>query len=1785
MKRILLGIWMVMWGTLGMVNAQSYEKLWKQVEDYEKRGLPQSAAEASMSIYSKAEKEKYVPQMMKAYLTAMSFRGEISPDSIGVDIKGLEEWAASEPKTEYKAVLYSILGEWIIDKDFEKGNRFIKRSLADSTALQNFSVKKMIPLAQSGETSRRYFKDNLYDLLARRAINSLKTQRWGQNRQKVWGEIEEIYQSLLRFYKEKKNREAWLLTALESSDCTEEQLRLWIKEYGDLDVCAEVYAKLADYRYLKDNYVEQLALLREGISKYSKYERLNILKVKEQNILEPQLYYRISNGSLYPEREMTIEVRHKNLSGFTLQIYKLNLSADSVALDSVNCKNVDRYGKLFRTLHFDLKPTLDYKQITSYLTTVAPPTGIYYFKVLSDSSVVNTGQVVHVSKLNIIHRELSEGHHEFAIVDKMTGHPVDEAELLFYRRKNGKYSLYHTYYSHNKCVVRIKGLKRDKINLRAKTSSDDAMKIELSRLSYYKHKPDTIKKEKIVCFTDRAIYRPGQTVCFSGIVYDQRMDSTAVADGRKIKAWVISAVDGKSLVELDLESDEFGTFSGKYSLPSDVLPGIYILKANGGRINFRVEEYKRSTFDVKFDSIKTAYHAGDTLYVTGMARTFSNVPVANAKVKYVVSRNYAPRWYNSNVSNNYRVEGEMSTDDEGRYMIPVYLIPEKETGKNECWVYHISAQITDLAGETQEEILKVPLGSSSLMIRISSEWKGTHIYKRFRKPLEFEVVNLNDVPVKALVDYRVYEWKKGEKDEDVTGKLLYSSMALSNQSFMPDSLYNLLPSGKYILKAAVKDERGKMCEVSTTFALFTKMDKGMPYETPLLAYCSSYEFEGDKPVYIIIGSSEEDVYLYSSLQYGNIEKSKVGRISNSMIGLCLRYKEEYGDGVNFSYAFFKKGELYEGNFFIKKPLPDKRLQLKWITFRDRLYPGQQEEWKLCVTKDGKPIGANLLVGMYDASLDKFREHQWRMNLRFNRFLRSAQWVKWNITNYRIDLPFPLKTFTINPFSFSSFDLPNSRMGALRGSGNGVVKSKALVANNMSLSKGGDDVEEQQYFYSDGGLVTMDNRSVASIRSNFAETAFFYPNLRTDANGEVSISFTLPESLTTWKFMGLAHTKDMDYGQITAEAVASKEFMLQPNMPRFVRVGDEVSLSASLINMSDKDVIGNVRMELFNPKDDKVYLTKKQRFLVTPNATTTVHFGFEVKEVYEDLAVRWIAEGDNFSDGEQRPLPVLSNRQWITESVPLYINGEGTKVFSLETLFNHHSKSVSNPKMTVEFTGNPGWYAVQALPMLANPQNEDALSWATAFYAHSLTRYLAETNPGIVSELDVDTLGFRASKVLNKLQELQNSDGSWSWYKGMDGNRFITTQVAELFARLMAVPNDKVQNQQLSLMWGKAMDYLGEEAKKEYNRMKEAEKEGGKNLCPSEQVLHYLYICAISQPSVDEAINGYFIDKLVQLEQLGQLTIYGKAQGAVILQKAGKEAKAKEFLQSVMEYSVYTDELGRYFDTPRAEYSWRSYKIPTQVTAIEAIHRVANEGKTVEEMKRWLLQQKRVQDWDSPIATTDAVYALLGIGENVLANTGECELRLGKTDIYVTKNDTLAYVKQTIEDKVTDIGEVTVKKRSPGMGWGAVYAEYQEEMDKIGTQGNALRVQKQIYRDGRPLVADETLKVGDKLSVRLTVKADRDMDFIEVKDERAACMEPVDVLSNYRWKDGAGYFQRTKDSSTSFYLEKMRKGTYMLQYEVYVNMAGTYQSGAASVCSVYAPEFNGHTGGLSLSVED
>ena len=657
------------------------------------------------------------------------------------------------------------------------------------------------------------------------------------------------------------------------------------------------------------------------------------------------------------------------------------------------------------------------------------------------------------------------------------------------------------------------------------------------------------------------------------------------------------------------------------------------------------------------------------------------------------------------------------------------------------------------------------------------------------------------------------------------------------------------------------------------------------------------------------------------------------------------------------------------------------------------------------------------------------------------------------------------------------------------------------------------------------------------------------------------------------------------------------------------------------------------MELFNPETDKVFKVQKQSFKVEAEETTAVSFSFVVKEEYTVLACRMIAEGNGFSDGEQRYLPVLTNKQWITESVSIDVDSAGVYRIPLNELFNRHSQTVSNPRMVVEYTGNPVWYAVQALPVLAEPEYENAYSWAAAYYANALSGYIVRSNPhihqvveswvmqqtdnGILSSalqkneelknvsleetpwlseaqseaeqklrlltlFDENTLNYRLASCVAKLVEMQQESGAWSWYKGMPGNRYMTTQIAELLARLQSLQGKSLENKTLSIAYRKAFNYLKEQVRKEYEELKEVEKQGRQSLVVSEQTLRYLYICAIDgtlQP--EKQINEYFISKLEGMS--GRLTIYGKSLAAIVLKHNGRTTKSEEFMQSVMENSVMTEQMGRYFDTSKGPYSWFSYKIPTEVAAMEAALRLMNDDKVVEQMKRWLLKQKQTQSWDTPIATVDAVYALLCGGQPALVNDGEAQFIIGKETLHVPASNALGYLKQPIGGEVMKIKDITIRKESSGMAWGAVYAQFLEELEEVESHSNALAVSRSLYKEGKP-VSGEALAVGDRITVRLTVSSERDMDFVQLKDERAACLEPVDVLSAYHWQNGTGYYRVTKDASTSFFFDQLRKGTHVLEYDVYVTSPGEYRQGIATVQSVYAPEYIGRSDTMRLKVK-
>lgn len=1873
------------------MQAQTYDNLWKELEVLERKDLPKSVISEAMKIYDKAKAEQNVPQMMKAYLTAMQYRSLLTPDSLKVDMNGLEQWASQTGSMEDKAILYSILGEMTMPADVKKGLGYLQASLKDKDRLLLIPVEKLRPMVRVGEASKRYFRDNLYNLLARRAIQIMQQYRWQAAAKAnqtnslpadmtdmdqfvtyqfvpvsdcdLTAAVMQTYQSLLKAYDTETEREGWLLTGIDalnylyrnfsgnfSNDVCQQELRKWIHTYPAVKTVPEAYLALAQFLQYQNNQVERLRIVREGIAGYPRYEGINQLKNIEKEILNASLSLEIATA--YPGEQQSVKVNYKNLTGITLQLYKVNLPVTSAVLQNRTTHFESKYARLQREEHFSLKPTTDYLNVDTTLTIQAPQAGIYFLKAVPDGKKgVSDGTLMNVTALKTIYRPLPDGTLELVVVDAVSGQPVSEAEVTIYTEKGGGYSPQQTYQADKQGTLKLDFLNSIKYWYNAHTAADNAMPIlNLWKNDYYYK--ESKRKEVLQLFTDRSIYRPGQTVYVSGLAYEMEKDSTRVLADKKYTVSLYDANNNET-GKVEVRTNGFGSFSGQFVLPSPCLTGYFSLRAADTSVSFKVEEYKRPTFDVTFEPVKVEYQVGDSIEVVGMAKTFAGAPVQNARVHYNISRSYAWVWRFMG-RGSARWEGEAMTDADGKFSVPVHFEIDSDRRESPLWyyTYNIQADVTDGAGETQQANLSLPLGSTSMVLNMDN--LPDNLVKEKKLEIKLTAMNLSGEPVDTPVTYQVVEMEEQKDGQEKEGRKVLTGTVEANKSFVPEAIY-ALPSGNYRLKLSAKDTQGRECTASKNFLLFSLNDKRPPFVITDWFYQDGLEFDAASPATVYIGSSEKNVYLLYDVFAGNKRlESKRIELSDSVVSFRFPYKKEYGDGILVSMAFVKDGRLYSHNARIMKPAPEKKLQLKWTTFRDKLRPGQQEEWKLTVLyPDGSPAEAEMLATMYDASLDKiYSAHKLDFGVDFHYVVPLTYWNTSYMRNAYLYVDFPLKRLRAVPLEYSELIIPSTgRMEAMvvgyggspRATLAGALKIRGRSAANAVMNQEAvtDMVLQEEMVETSaqekvemGSSEELAETGDIQIRENFAETAFFYPQLRTNEKGEVSISFVLPESLTRWTFMGLAHTRNVDYGKIEATATASKEFMLQPNMPRFVRVGDKANIAASLMNLSDKGVKGTVRMELFNPETEKVFYSQKQKFDVKGGETGHVNFTFEVSDKYAVMACRMVADGDTFSDGEQRYIPVLTDKQWVTETVPLNVNGEGAHTFSLENLFNKHSKTASEQRLTVEFTAHPAWYAVQALPVVANPQNEDALSWATAYYAHSLAAFIVKENPRIkqvfdswkaqggtketfMSNLqknqelknillaetpwlteatneaeqkqriatlfDLNTMNSQLAVSVEKLGELQNADGAWSWYKGMQGSRYVTTQVMEMLVRLNALTHQDADSR-MQPMIQKGFEYLGKQAAEEYKSMKEAEKKGAVGLRPSEQVLRYLYICALDgKAPVDEKVNRYFIDKLSGEGK--ELTIYGKALGAIILQQAGKVAEARLFMQSLMEYSVVTDEMGRYFDTPKARYSWFSYKIPTEVAAMEAIQRITKDTKAIDEMKRWLLKQKQTQTWETPIATADAVYALMATGaSDLLANTGGVEITLGKEVIRTPADNAIGYIKKTVSGDVMNIKKVSVDKEGTGMGWGAVYAQYLESMDQIGEQGNGLSVSRQLYKGDEALNESAPLKVGDRITVRLTVKADRDMDFVQIKDDRAACMEPLQAVSGFRWGNGLGYYQATKDASTQFFIDQMRKGTYVIEYQVYVNRTGEYQAGIATVQSAYAPEFGGHTRGYRVMVE-
>ena len=1152
--------------------------------------------------------------------------------------------------------------------------------------------------------------------------------------------------------------------------------------------------------------------------------------------------------------------------------------------------------------------------------------------------------------------------------------------------------------------------------------------------------------------------------------------------------------------------------------------------------------------------------------------------------------------------------------------------------------YHfvVEADVTDAGGETRHGTTSLPLGNKATVLTcdIADQVRSDQL-----KNITFSRYNAAGKEIAGTVSYRI----DGGKWKECTAN-------------SPCSILNSqLKSGSHRLEAICENDT-----INKKFIVFGLDDQKPATETKDWWYVSESQFPNDgQPVTLQVGSSDPDLHIvYSIFADDKLIESGAEKRNGALVNRKFTYKEAYGNGILVTYAWVKNGQCYRHQAFIRRPMPDKRLRLSWDTFRDRLTPGQQEEWRLTIRKpDGTPADASLAAVLYDKSLDAIKAHQWSLAPVNYVAQPSTSWLWRTWSGVSLGGSKNYKTLNVPTFSCSSFDdsvFPVYVHPVIVGYGNRLMVrgttmlAKANVVESAPMElPGAVQAESAEVFDTEISAKSVADqqeegspaKEEVSVRENLNETAFCYPTLETTQDGQVVMKFTLPESLTTWRFMGVANTSDMFYGSIEGEAVAQKDVMIQPNVPRFLRIGDDATISARIFNTSDKDYQGRARLLLIDPATEKVVAETEQAATITANGTTGVTFSVKPQAYWPSLLIaKCTVSGDGFSDGEQHYLPILPNSEMITKTVPYTQHEPGVKTIDLQQLF---PEGTTQQKLTIEYTNNPVWLMVQALATVGQPYDKSAIDQAASYYSNLLAKTLLAQSPQakgvfeqwkretgqettLTSQLeknqelkdlilaetpwvnaadheseqrqrlgdffDENTISNRLSTALKKLKELQNADGSFSWYPGMEGSTHITVAVEEMLARLQLLTGQQSISSVTSL-YDKAFNYIGKEMVELVAKMKKEEKKGYKQTFPSFTALRWLYLCAIDGRALSSKVksaNDYLI--VLLKKDIKRQTIYEKAMTAVVLDKKGERTKAVEYVKSLKEYTVYTEEMGRYYDARRATYSWYDYKIPTEVAAIEAIQMVTpQDQQTIDEMRRWLLQEKRTQSWNTPINSVNAIFAFLnGHSSQLTTAQPATVLAIDGTPIDTSSATAgVGYVKTALTgdgSPVTDKGKTfTATKTSEGTSWGAVYAQFLQNTSEVENTGSGITVKREILsaEANSPLYTlHSPLKVGDRIKVRITIESTRDLDFVQVVDRRAACMEPVRQLSGYQ----NGAYVSPKDYATHYFYGMMSKGKHVIETEYYIDRAGQYETGTCTVGCAYAPEYRATTPSVTLKVK-
>lgn len=1802
-----------------------------------------------MPHMASAQKTPFATKL-KASIDSLQKAADKDPDTFkGNMVKMEEEWGKRKDPVEQSvahAVLASAYREmrWTSISDFDEETRsdYTKQMnghfahvLDNMEALANARSSTYAPLLSKGKDSDLFGNDMLSVMLDFLVQNS-GMEDW---------EEAAAYQRACRVYQQRGNRNAYAKMKQEWLErmrrvprkygaLTEQQykdsLHVLLMEVKGEEVGADV--ALAYMRVLNTP-DDQIAFLRWALEnvghskcKVELQSELNVLlrpSVSMDNV-EGLLAGRASVTKLHfwncERAQVTVRKyagRERTKNGRLGALLRTGEVVDrkdvALSLDAVNAARKQK--------------GLPVKGWASVSFNLAPGHYVLVGEGLGDSNV----QEFRISTMHLMIASMNDEKFRCYVVDNETGRPLAGVKVQCRKQIPGdkektegreNRNLTYEYTTGPDGMVDVDS----RLWIRAVRSQDDCT--EYTQL--YSYRNGQLEKDQhvnIQLMTDRSIYRPGQKVMGSVLVYRQHGDEVKVVPNDSVTLRVTDS-QWKEVAQLKLLTNEFGTADFELALPDGAAVGTWSFRsksASGGETyeSLRVEEYKRPTFDVTFDPRKGGKF-GETIEVAGTAAMLAGAPVQAAQVHYTVQcqpNRLRWWWYGNARSWETLDEGELTTDDEGKFRVPVCLTDEFLSEEYPLIRFRVKAQVTDQNGESHE-----------------AEWSVN--VSDFGYSLDVKVKEVPDLAKKPSFVIDVFDTDRVKVPMEGTYRVLYGTETVAQGAFMSGDTLQLpaalVPGVKYGIEATiVNPKNGKEVKemayvtpynsalpVTSFKAMGTdkqRRPEGQPVEQDFFyTDCSEYEAGGQVDFYF--STSETDAYIiYNVYGKDGLLESQSAVTDGTMKHLRLPYRKEWGEGIHVKVMYVRNGHVAMMGQTFSLARPEKKLKLEWSTFRDKLQPGQQEQWTLIVTdKNGRRVkGAEMMAVLYDAALDRIYPHAWNFGLSFSRFIPYVRtsnesfaslpsfYLNGKVSSYRGYS----RTFDqLNGFEHDRFRqrmngpmLMSSRAAMRKGAAGALmaeVEETAAVADAADFAIADARAEE----------IVEEDFDNATLRENFAETAFFLPHLVSDKQGNVNIQFSLPESLTEWKFMGFVHTKDVDYGLIKATAVARKAFMLRPNMPRFLRWGDKAVIAASVVNQSEEALKGGVRMRLINPATNEVVLSMEKPFAAEAGKTVSVSFCFDVQAEWGNLDCELVAVSGHVSDGEKNPLPILSTKKEMVESVPYYIMGnadgaETAKVVDLGSLFNQNSKTAANRELKVEYTDNPAWMCIEALRGVKNPAEDDAIDYAASVYANTRLLELMKTFPLLEKYESADELQQRVMQAEQKLFALQLEDGGWSWFKGMKSSYYTTMAVCEQLAKLPRA------NAPIKDMLEKGMQYLDAHEWNVYNEQKAQKRVAW----PPHSALRYLYLSAqMPDRAVSKDIRQMREAYLSKVEQSPKdLTIYGVANAAYALRAFGHVKSADRFVTFLKDYTVEKPGQGRFFATDAAYYSWRDYRIPTQVAAMKAIRQRDKKDAILNDMQLWLIAQKQVQKWDNPMNTIDVADFLLQVSpmetfhaaqrpvlkvdghelqqmEYGTINT-ERNQQEGREANLTLQGNVLAQV--PAEAVKNGVKQLEVKKHTPGISWGAAYATFLEDVGQAKSYAtDELKIQRKFYvqragsTDWADYKAGQTLRVGDKLRIRHIITADRDMDFVRVSAQHPASLEPLRQLSGYQWLGGRGGYLSIHDASFDLYFDWFTRGTSTVDMDYSVVRAGTYEVGISTVECAYAKQFGGHTEGARMVSE-